>query len=390
MKNAYTKGGALTIGGFVTHSTDWNVIVQYDLDNLEDVWTHLYSKHSASVFQHFSLQKLFFNAVAENQLAVPFVVLAYTQTGELAGILPFTKFKKGSLWWIASADHGMLDTCQPILSPTLVDGHNIGPLMIAVKQALPPADVIYFNKLPAKLAETANVMLSLPNIALLPMSKWPVDLSKGYEAHKATNTSKKFRSWIRQHIRKTEKKYKRTFELFVGDEVTEEVYGRIQEMRATFFEREGRENHLENPAWSGFYKHLATDFKKSLKSWVCFLSLDNQPAAAVLGLLEEDYVICLIVATNTRDFAVYSCGGQLSEKIMQLFEQRGIRTVDWSVGDWDYKRRFGAEKVRLYDFMMPKSFVGWGYFLFWRLKSWLRNTKYRDFLIKFRSFLSRS
>lgn len=369
--------------------SNWNVDIQSNLDGVEDIWRALYSAHPPAVFQNFSLQEFLFHALRQSKVAEPFVALVYTNKGDLAAIFPFTKFKQGRLTWIASADHGMLDTCQPILSPDLVNSSNISSLIRAVQKALPAADVVYFNKLPATINGQDNIMLGLAHVVLLPMSKWPIDLSKGYEQHKKDKTSGNFRSWIKRRIKKTEKDFARNFEFFIGDEVTAEVYGRVEEMRATYFERDGRKNHLEDPNWSNFYRRLAIDAKGSLKSWVCFLSLDDQPAAAILGLTEYDYAVGLIVATNTRDFADYSPGAQLTEKVMQLFELRGVQVFDWSIGDWDYKRRFGAEQIRLYDFMMPKSFAGYVYYLFWRVKSLLRNTRFREHFIKIRTLLTK-
>lgn len=365
--------------GSTLQAQDWRIEILNDMSSLKEHWQRLCSaKNNASIFQQFALLEIFFKSLKENNAAEPLIAVARTHNGDPVAIFPFTKFRRRGMSWIASADHGVLDLCSPILCHEMVTGDNISALIHSVRQALPRSDVLYFNKLPQFVGGHCNPLGTLSAAERLPMSHWVVDLSQGSEQHLTQNTSSKFRSTQRRRVKAARTVFDCQFNLWKGMQVDENVFERVREMRTVHFQGEGRSDSVNSEAWSSFYKNLALNDKDDVECWVAELSFDGKPAAMHLGLCRDDYAIGMLSATNTRDFAKFGPGTQLVEAVMKEFSAKGVKTLDMSIGDWPYKKSLGASKNALYDILVPRTLVGLCYSAYRTIKLKLRKSRFRD------------
>lgn len=358
---------------------DWHIEILNDISSLKEAWLRLCStKNNASIFQQFSFLEIFFRSLQENSVAEPLIAVARKQNGDPVAIFPFTKFRRRGMSWIASADHGVLDLCSPVLCHENVTDENIASLIRAVRLALPRSDVLYFNKLPQFVGEHYNPLGALPVAERLPISHWVVDLSHGSEQHLAKNTSSKFRSTQRRRMKAARKVFDCQFSFWKGIQVDKDVFERVRDMRSVHFQGEGRSDTVGSGAWSRFYENLALNDKDDLECWVAELTFNGEPAAIHLGLCRGDYAIGMLSATNTRDFAKFGPGTQLVEAVMREFSTQGVTTLDMSIGDWPYKKSLGASKNALYDILVPRTLVGLSYSAYRQIKLKLRKSRFRD------------
>ena len=59
---------------------------------------------------------------------------------------------------------------------------------------------------------------------------------------------------------------------------------------------------------------------------------------------------------------------------MAMLHADGVRTFDFSVGNYDYKRRFGVSDVALVDLTAALSWRGWPVIIRDKLKRWVRRS----------------
>jgi CelD/BcsL family acetyltransferase involved in cellulose biosynthesis len=57
---------------------------------------------------------------------------------------------------------------------------------------------------------------------------------------------------------------------------------------------------------------------------------------------------------------------------MRTLHEQGFDTFDFSIGDYAYKRRLGAESGELFDLAAPLSPLGMPYAVYFRAKSAMR------------------
>jgi CelD/BcsL family acetyltransferase involved in cellulose biosynthesis len=89
---------------------------------------------------------------------------------------------------------------------------------------------------------------------------------------------------------------------------------------------------------------------------VTALTCDEATIATVLGIRRENNFIFLRISNAGRRWSYCSPSRLIIERTMAALHQRGVRQFDLSIGNYAFKRRFGAAPLPLTD---VSGALGW-------------------------------
>jgi CelD/BcsL family acetyltransferase involved in cellulose biosynthesis len=120
----------------------------------------------------------------------------------------------------------------------------------------------------------------------------------------------------------------------------------------------GQPYHMEDPVTAGLYRRLMAAGVPSGFAYLTVLTAGEEMVAALLGLRDgENYVMTRLVHAGDA-WSKVSPGRLLIHKTMELLHGQGYRRVDFSIGNYAYKRRFGPVRTPLYDIAAPATLLG--------------------------------
>ena len=158
----------------------------------------------------------------------------------------------------------------------------------------------------------------------------------------------------------------------MGGEIDEADIAAFQELRAASTEEKGRIDILAQDDWSDLYLGLLKGEGGTCQGWLAKLEADGEPIAYLFGICDGRRVVATLPASKLGPWKLYSPGLQLFADTIEHFRATGYDCFDLSIGDMDYKRRFGCEEIALYDGLFAKTLAGRIYYYLWRLKVALR------------------
>jgi CelD/BcsL family acetyltransferase involved in cellulose biosynthesis len=95
--------------------------------------------------------------------------------------------------------------------------------------------------------------------------------------------------------------------------------------------------------------------------------------ATLLGVRDRARYTMIRISNAGGKWSNCSPGRLIIERTMAALHRDGVRVFDFSVGNYAYKRRFGAKRVPLAELSAALSPRGWPYSLRYRTARKLRN-----------------
>jgi CelD/BcsL family acetyltransferase involved in cellulose biosynthesis len=120
---------------------------------------------------------------------------------------------------------------------------------------------------------------------------------------------------------------------------------------------------LDDSSHGKFYRDVVSRGITEGYAVVCALIADDQIVATTMGLrLGENYSL-LRTSNAGGHWSNCSPGLLCVERTMAALHEQGVRNFDLSIGNYDYKRRFGAKHLSLTDVSIALSWRGAPYLL---------------------------
>jgi len=356
--------------GMARSEGKWFVEIHDNVDHLETEWSALAGRDNATPFQSHGFMRLVFRVLMANRLAEPVVALVRSGDGRPVALFPMMRSRRHGLRWLHT-DVRPVDYCAPIFEPSLAADAMPG-VVKAVLAAVSDVDLLYCNRLPDRFGKRPNPFVRLPNAARLRLSAWMLDLAGRSADDVVAARSANFRTNLRRRTQKLARAHQRKFHLAMDGEIDEADIAAFRDLRAASTEEKGRTDILAEDDWSELYLGLLKGEGGACRGWLSKLEVDGEPIAYLFGICDARHVVATLPASKLGAWKLYSPGLQLFAETIEHFRAAGSDRFDLSIGDMDYKRRFGCEEIGLYDALFPKTLAGHAYYLLWRLKIALR------------------
>ena len=344
----------------------WVVDIHENVDHLEAEWSELANQQNATPFQSHGFLRLLVRQLTSKGIATPVIALVRSTEGRPVALFPMMRSRRHGLRWLVT-EARPIDYCTPVFDTSLV-AEDLREIIRAVLAAVPGVDLLYCNRLPDRFGERSNPVVRLPNAARLRLSAWILELAGRSADDVVAARHVNFRANLRRRTQKLAKAHQRKFSLVMGGDIDESDIAAFQELRAASTEEKGRSDILAQDDWSDLYLALLKGEGGACQGWLAKLEADGEPIAYLFGICDAHRVVATLPASKLGPWKLYSPGLQLFAEAIEHFRAAGYDCFDLSIGDMDYKRRFGCEEIALYDALFAKTLAGRIYYLLWRLK----------------------
>jgi CelD/BcsL family acetyltransferase involved in cellulose biosynthesis len=344
----------------------WLVEVHDKIDGLEAEWSALVGQHNATPFQSYGFTHLFMRQLLTNGTDTPVAALVRTQDGRPVALFVMLRSRQFGLRWLRT-DARPIDYCSPVFDSSLAED-DIRDIIRTVLAAIPDVDLLYCNRMPERFEAGPNPFVRLSNAARLRLSAWKLELAGRSAEDIAAVRPANFRANLRRRTQKLAQAHRRDFSIAMGDEIDDADIAAFRDLRAISTKEKGRTDILTQREWADVYLRLLKGEGGTCRGWLSKLEADGEPIAYLFGICVGRCVVATHPASKLGPWKHYSPGLQLFSETIEHFRAAGYDCFDLSIGDMDYKRRFGCEEIPLHDALFPKTLAGRAYYLFWRLK----------------------
>jgi CelD/BcsL family acetyltransferase involved in cellulose biosynthesis len=287
----------------------------------------------------------------------PFLVLVEDDaSGRPLMALPFSLSRHHGLRVITFCDAGMTDYNLPVLlDPARWDSERAADAWRAVRRALPPADIVHLDKMPADP--------SLNPLALLPGS-----VTHRLEGN-VIRIEDTFEAWLKgldRPVRKELGRCLRVFERHPGarfERVTDparaaHVFTELQRLQSERSRHLGWSYILDRPENAALYAELVRDGIADNSVVLTALTCGDEVVAALLGVADGRTCAMTRLTASAGEWANCSPGRLILERTMRHLHAEGFRVFDFTIGSYAYKRRLGARPRPLLERLEPLSARG--------------------------------
>lgn len=234
---------------------------------------------------------------------------------------------------------------------------DLRSLKTEIGRALPDADIVRLDKVPATIFGRDNPMSHLSGMQQMQLHGWLLKLPSNRAIYDADILSRKVR---KEHNRKRRRLNEQVGDFALIDAATpadaEEIFEALRAQRRARF---GRKNILEDPCFLSFYRAVIfgqADHFVSLSA----LRAGEKIQASLLALRHRGAYVLLMHSFEPTLEAI-SPGIVAIDEMVSHRIQAGDQYFDFTVGNEDYKRQFGVHEVALVSGLYPMSLLGRAY-----------------------------
>lgn len=280
-------------------------------------------------------------------------------TGRDIALVPMVSHLRRGIRIVEFADFGVSDNNAPILaSDAALDAaamDAVGQALVGALRALPDGfDLLRLKKMPAQIGGRPNPLVSLGRIGSSSLNGNLVLTGDDYEAYKASIKRLQMpRCW-----RVFSRHEGARFEIATDVTRAHELLDVMDAQQQARMKKLGSRFVLNDDAHARFYREVARQGVADGYAVVSALVCDEGIVASTLGVRHGATYFLLRISHAGDSQASCSPGLLVTERTMAALHREGVRRFDLSIGNHDYKRRFGAEKVPLTDVSVALSWRG--------------------------------
>lgn len=273
--------------------------------------------------------------------------------------MPLIRRMDGGLRVIEAPDLGICDYNAPLLASEA--GRRFAPprvLWRLILDVLPAADIVRIERMPEMINNRLNPLVN--NAYALPSkaSGWLIDLPDTWEEYIASLSPK-----MQEKLRKSNSRFNRqsgSARHFA--ETPDECAGLLKKLNALQKNRicgKGMPYILDEAPIAGFYDTLARRNVETGAVKVASLSIGEEVVAVGYGVVAPGRITYLRLANCYGVLAPFSLGLLVTEHMIRAAHQAGIRLFNFGIGEYEFKKRFGARQLALFDIVIPRTVRGY-------------------------------
>ena len=331
---------------------------RYTVETVDD-WSAVAGtwSHAATPFQDAAWLGAWYDALRDRPGLSPLLVtVREAGTGALAMRLPLVVQSTGRGRIITFADLELTDYNAPVLGPAAPeDEAGARALWRAVRRALPSADLVRLAKMPPTLRGRPNPLTLLPAAQPCAVNGNIVRTGDDWDGWRRS-LEKTVRKELERSWRVFTREPDARFEIVTDREQAQRIVDAMERQQETRMQEKGVEFVLDDPDFARFYRTLIDRSLDSGYVLVSALMAGDEVVASLVGIRDEDSYVMVRIANAGGRWTTCSPGRLVIERTMAALHAEGCRAFDFSVGNYDYKRRFGVEPLPLSNLT---QWLGW-------------------------------
>lgn len=326
------------------------------VDFLRD-WRQAASRLNAghrTAFQHGDWLGPWYEAF--HDLAPLIAVVSDAATGKDVAVVPMISHVRRGIRIVEFADLGVSDNNAPILAlDAELDADAINKALVDALRALPDGfDLLRLKKMPAHVGGKPNPLVSLGRIGSSSLNGNLVLTGDDYEDYQASIKRMQMPRCWRVFTRHAGARFE-----IAKDVARAHAFLDVMDLQQQARMRKlGSRFVLNDTTHARFYREVAGQGVADGYAVISALVCDEAVVATAFGV-RSGATYCLLRISHAGDsWSSCSPGLLATERTMAALHAEGVRRFDLSIGNQDYKRRFGAEQVPLTDVSVALSWRG--------------------------------
>jgi len=323
-------------------------------------WRQAASRLSAgqrTAFQHGYWLGAWYEAF--HDFAPLIALISDAATGKDIAVVPMISHIRRGIRIVEFADLGVSDNNAPILAlDAALDAaatDAIGKALIDAVRALPDRfDLLRLKKMPAHVGGKPNPLVSLGRIGSCSLNGNLVLTGDDYEAYRASIKRMQMPRCWRVFSRHAGAR----FEIAADVARARELLDVMDVQQQARMRKLGSRFVLNDDAHARFYREVARQGIAEGYAVISALVCDEAVVATTFGVRSGASYFLLRISHAGDSWSNCSPGLLVTERTMAALHAEGVRRFDLSIGNQDYKRRFGAAKVALTDVSIALSWRG--------------------------------
>ena len=284
---------------------------------------------------------------AEPHVQILPIIVYETTTNIPVILLPLIVNSIGKLRKIESVDLGLSDYNAPIIAPNLLLGKKeVTRIWRAIKAILPPHDMLLITKMPSSIQREPNPLINTKNVDKSPLNGNILNLKASWHDYHY-GLERTFRKEIERSWRVLEKHPQARFVNITDTSEARRILRVLEDQQAIRMQELGADYNLNRPDITAFYRGLVKSGIEDQSVRLTALMVKDEIAAVLLGIVNGTEYSMIRLSTGDKKWKNCSPGRLLIYKTMEYMHTQSFTTFDFTIGDYNYKRRLGAEFVEL-------------------------------------------
>lgn len=313
---------------------------------------------SRTAFQTSHWLATWYRTIGEN-IGEPILIDVFDRRSDtLVAALALIRRVDRGLRVIEFADDGVSDYNCPILGPASPSSFvESRALWVAIRSALPPADLLRFTKMPAEVAGRPNPLALLWSTRASRLNSNILAIDSGW-AEYLKSLDRRFRKELGRSWRVFANHPGALFKCIENPAEATWVLEALEQQQIAHLQESGKLHILDNPRVAQFYRSLTVRGLANGNVILTALLCGDDVVAALLGVTIEETYVMVRISRSTGNWSNCSPGRLLIVKTMEMLRARGYRHFDFSIGNHAYKRRLGVQPRPLVDLLVAGSALG--------------------------------
>ncbi|WP_257192608.1 MULTISPECIES: GNAT family N-acetyltransferase [unclassified Bradyrhizobium] len=323
-------------------------------------WRQAASRLSAgrrTAFQHGYWLEAWYQAF--DDVAPLIAVICDAATGKEIAIVPMISHVRRGIRIVEFADLGVSDKNAPIVAPdaalNAAAANAIGMALVEALRALPDRfDLLRLRKMPVQVGGKPNPLVALGRIGSCSLNGNLVLLGDDYGAYQASIKRMQMpRCW-----RVFDRHQGARFEIAADVARARELLDVMDVQQQARMQNLGSPFVLNDETHARFYRDVVRQGLGEGYAVVSALVCDEGVIGTSFGVRQGATYYLLRISHAGDSWSSCSPGLLIIERTMAALHAKGVRRFDLSIGNQDYKRRFGAERMPLTDVSVALSWRG--------------------------------
>ena len=332
-----------------TAFTDWAAA--------EERWNRLAATADALPFQRTPWLRTWYRHCAGPGIEPIILFVGDSRTGDDVLGLPLVRAKAGVKRIIGFADQGLTDYNAPVIGAGYPDATDPRVIWTAIRQALPRADLLRFEKMPVFVDARPNPLARVPGAQPSPLIGNILHVPGTWdEWHWALERT--FRKELERSARVFEKLPGAAFRRYKAGDEAARIYGELQSLQSARIAELGLDYILDAEPARGFYDAIVRAGLEDGSAVLTALTIGDEVVAALLGITDGTHYAMTRLATPGPQWKNFSPGRMVIERTMKMLHAEGYRAFDFTIGDYSYKRRIGVTPLAMTEATLALSPLG--------------------------------
>lgn len=372
---------ALAVEGSISHvraaGPDFRVELIHDWDEAAAKLESALVQGRATPFQNRHWLGAWYHCFASNREARPLiVVISEARTRDVVAILPLIVRTQRGLRIAEFA--GSADYNAPILGPAATGSPDETAawwrdLCRELARLPGGCDLVRFRKMPAAMDGWVNPLASVAGTQPSALTGHLVQVGDDYDAYRYS---------LEKTVRKELERSWRVFAKHDGAEFKQvrdidealRTFAALEAQQSARMHDLGQSYSLDDEGITAFHRELIVRGLVNGYVILTALTCGEETVASLLGIRTGLHYVMVRISNAGKAWSNCSPGRLVIERTMAMLHADGVRTFDFSVGSYDYKRRFGVSDVPLVDLTAALSWRGWPVIVRNKLMQWMQRS----------------